>query len=262
MNNEEILKELKITDDIMLSELYEALNDELSKPESKQNHKIIIELSKAICEIKGDDLTDAEVENGKEKILSKINNRTPVSKRLFKIFMSVAASTAAVFILNVFTVNAFNVSIFPKLYERANGSIVIYFDQDRMVTEEIIKIIDQKCIEHNIYEFLPSYLPNGYSLEILNEDNNHLRFCLTNNNKKINISYLINTQMKSVGIPSDEGFFYEENINGTQFTISTEDDQYRAIANTENVIFRFTSYYVGDNESKKIIKSLTHLRRV
>ncbi len=255
MNNEEFLKEIKVTDEIVLSDLYEAIDDELNKPKSKQNSQIIIELSQTICEIEGVEATNEEVENGKVRILSKIDSNIPVKKRILKVIPSIAAGAAAVFILNVFTIHAFNVSIFPKLYERANGGIVIYFDQDKIETEENLNFIRNKCQEYGINELIPTYFPNGYSLSILNDEHKVLRFSLEKENIKINLLYKRNNKSNII-IPSDTGDCSEEVYNDHPFLISKEDDQYRAVTLSGNWIFKFTSYDLDYKEAQKIIKSL------
>lgn len=256
MEHEEMLKGLRSTDDILLADLYEALDDELSKPKSKRNYKDIIELSRAICDLKGIEVTDEELEIGKTKILSKTKINTPV-KKIIRVISSLAACTVVAFFINMFTVNAFNTSIFPIFYEKNDGSIVLHFDRDKIQTEENLKLIRNKCDEYSITELIPTYLPNGFKIVNTSYDDKVLSFRLTKDEIKINIYYDFYNGNGSLGIPSDKGKSEEKIIGNHTFLISNEDGQYRAIAISSNYHLLFTSHNLGFDEAEKIIRSLT-----
>ena len=257
MDNNDLLKRIMELDTEMLQDLNDELDKELSKPYDKWDEQKIIELTRAITEIKGITLTEESMKIGEKAILAKLDNKAPKRRKVIKTLSTVAACLVAVVVLNQGIAYAFDVKMFPKLYEVVDGAIVIHMDQDRKETQQILNDIKEKCNEYGINTLIPTYLPEGYAIEILEYRDNNLTVHLKKDNTKINIYYKFNINSGTLGIPSDEGNFTETIINGHEFLISTEDNQYRAVSIEKNFIFLFTSHNLDYSEAEKMVNSLS-----
>ncbi len=257
MDSKDFFERLDDIDNMLLNDLDKALKAELNKPRNKINAKKIIELSNAIADIKGYTPSEEDVKRSTEAILAKLDNKVPKRRKVIKTLSTAAACLVAVVVLNQGIAYAFDVKMFPKLYEVVDGAIVIHMDQDRKETQQILNEIKEKCNEYGITTLIPTYIPEGYAIEILEYRDNNLTIHLKKDNTKINIYYKFNVGSGTLGIPSDEGNFTETIINGHEFLISTEDNQYRAVSIENNFIFLFTSHDLDYSKAEKIINSLT-----
>jgi len=257
MDKNEFIEKLADLDDEILSELNEELDEELNKTMKNRDERKIIELSNAIADIKGYTPSEEDVKRNTEAILAKLDNKVPKRRKVIKTLSTAAACLVAVVVLNQGIAYAFDVKMFPKLYEVVDGAIVIHMDQDRKETQQILNEIKEKCNEYGITTLVPTYLPEGYAIEELDYIGNDFRIRLRKDNIKINIYYKFYNGKGTFGVPSDEGNYQDIIINGHNFLISTEDNQYRAVSIENNFIFLFTSHDLDYSEAEKIINSLT-----
>lgn len=257
MDNSNLRKLLMDLDEEMLDELNEELDNELSKPCDLWDEQKIIELTRTITEIKGITLTEEDMKSGEKAILAKLDNKVPKRRKVIKTLSTAAACLVAVVVLNQGIAYAFDVKMFPKLYEVVDGAIVIHMDQDRKETQQILSEIKGKCNEYGITTLIPTYLPENYTVTELDYIDNDLNIRLKKDDVKINIYYEFYSVQGTFGVPSDEGNVHEAMLNGHPFLISTEDNQYRAVSITEKFRFVFTSHNLDYSEAEKILSSLT-----
>jgi len=257
MDSKDFFERLDDIDNMLLNDLDKALKAELNKPRNKINAKKIIELSNAIADIKGYTPSEEDVKRNTEAILAKLDNKVPKRRKVIKALSTAAACLVAVVVLNQGIAYAFDVKMFPKLYEVVDGAIVIHMDQDRKETQQILSEIKGKCNEYGITTLIPTYLPENYTVTELDYIDNDLNIRLKKDDVKINIYYEFYSVQGTFGVPSDEGNVHEAMLNGHPFLISTEDNQYRAVSITEKFRFVFTSHNLDYSEAEKIINSLT-----
>ncbi|HRU98482.1 MAG TPA: hypothetical protein P5092_13740 [Ruminococcus sp.] len=257
MDKNEFIEKLADLDDEILSELNEELDEELNKTMKNRDERKIIELSNAIADIKGYTPSEEDVKRSTEAILTKLDNKVPKRMKVIKTLSTAAACLVAVVVLNQGIAYAFDVKMFPKLYEVVDGAIVIHMDQDRKETQQILSEIKGKCNEYGITTLIPTYLPENYTVTELDYIDNDLNIRLKKDDVKINIYYEFYSVQGTFGVPSDEGNVHEAMLNGHPFLISTEDNQYRAVSITENFRFVFTSHNLDYSEAEKILSSLT-----
>ncbi len=257
MDKNEFIEKLADLDDEILSELNEELDEELNKTMKNRDERKIIELSNAIADIKGYTPLEEDVKRNTEAILAKLDNKVPKRRKVIKTLSTAAACLVAVVVLNQGIAYAFDVKMFPKLYEVVDGAIVIHMDQDRKETQQILSEIKGKCNEYGITTLIPTYLPENYTVTELDYIDNDLNIRLKKDDVKINIYYEFYSVQGTFGVPSDEGNVHEAVLNGHPFLISTEDNQYRAVSITEKFRFVFTSHNLDYSEAEKILSSLT-----
>ena len=257
MDKNEFIEKLADLDDEILSELNEELDEELNKTMKNRDERKIIELSNAIADIKGYTPSEEDVKRSTEAILAKLDNKVPKRRKVIKTLSTVAACLVAVVVLNQGIAYAFDVKMFPKLYEVVDGGIVIHMDQDRKETQQILNEIKIKCAEYDISSPIITYLPGGFALTKLEYQDNGLTIWLDKGDVRVSMIYVFNVHGGNVGLPSDEGNVEEKVINGKPYLISMEDNQYRALYISDKFVFNYTSLGLDYQEAEKMVNSLS-----
>ncbi|MBR6982742.1 MAG: DUF4367 domain-containing protein [Ruminococcus sp.] len=257
MDKNEFIEKIADLDDEILSELNEELDEELNKTMKNRDERKIIELSNAIADIKGYTPSEEDVKRNTEAILAKLDNKVPKRRNVIKALSTTAACLVAVFVLNQGIAYAFDVKMFPKLYEVVDGAIVIHMDQDRKETQQILSEIKTKCAEYDISSPIITYLPEGFVLTKLEYQDNGLTIWLDKGDVRVSMIYVFNVKGGNVGLPSDEGNVEEKVINGKPYLISMEDNQYRALYVSDKFIFNYTSLGLDYQEAENMVNSLT-----
>ncbi len=257
MDKNEFIEKLADLDDEILSELNEELDEELNKTMKNRDERKIIELSNAIADIKGYTPSEEDVKRSTEAILAKLDNKVPKRRKVIKTLSTAAACLVAVVVLNQGIAYAFDVKMFPKLYEVVDGAIVIHMDQDRKETQQILSEIKTKCAEYDISSPIITYLPEGFALTKIDYKYNTLKIWLDKGDIRVSMIYVFNVNGGNVGLPSDEGNVEEKVINGKPYLISMEDNQYRALYVSDKFVFNYTSLGLDYQEAENMVNSLT-----
>ena len=257
MDSKDFFERLDDIDNMLLNDLDKALKAELNKPRNKINAKKIIELSNAIADIKGYTPSEEDVKRSTEAILAKLDNKVPKRRKVIKTLSTAAACLVAVVVLNQGIAYAFDVKMFPKLYEVVDGAIVIHMDQDRKETQQILSEIKTKCAEYDISSPIITYLPEGFALTKIDYKYNTLKIWLDKGDIRVSMIYVFNVNGGNVGLPSDEGNVEEKVINGKPYLISMEDNQYRALYVSDKFVFNYTSLGLDYQEAENMVNSLS-----
>ena len=259
MKNEDIIRTQLLNDmnADMLNDLKALLKEETSKPGSKWDIDRITELSSAIAELSGAESANAEqIETVKRKYAESAGKKKTICCRI----ASVAACLAVVLLLNQWSLSALGMNGFKAAYYYTIGSMKI--GEKPVETESSDHYgIRTKCSEYGINHPIPSYIPEGFELFEIVEDNKRIIFNFEKSNdstseyERIYIAYVMDYNDNDTIIPSDLKNFKESYINGETFLIGMEDNQYRAVWTDDNYLFYLSTLNVDYSEADKILKS-------
>lgn len=267
MDNDSLREKLNLLDEELLSDLQSELDNEICKSRRKIDTDKISELSNVINDIEDCQYSDEEIEIQKKLLFERLEkDKRNHWKYSIKRKMSVITACAVLIVgLNTLSIKALGVNAFTEIYQLTKGGITFLLDKsldnrDRSDSDEDVEIpfgMKESCAEYGINTLIPTYIPDGFELTKKIEKSNALKFSFSNDDKLININYIFDVDKGNFFIPSDEHNVEILGVNGIQFTVSTEDNQYRAVTINDDFIFLFTSYDLDYNEAERIICSLT-----
>ncbi len=261
----EILQKIRSDNSIpelMVQELEQRLDMELKK--KSPDYDLIEELSLQILESREQAVKEIDIQFE----ISKVKQKAIIKEKRFRYpKLAVAISVACLMIVcaNTISVAAWGINIFSAIVEITKSGISIDFDKSEVIklptSEDDPYGIKEKCSEYGIEPVIPQYLPDGFELtEVTNEESDnstYVDFVFQNGNQKISISFeKFSSSIPNIGVPSDNYNIAEIEINGEKAIISQEDNQYTAVYCNDNIVTTFFTQDVDYSECEKIIKSL------
>ena len=242
------------------------IDKEMEKPVDERDYQKIAELSQTCCELMGlleEAKMTSETEIGKILNRSKTIRRKP-SKRFYRT-ISVIGIAAVLLMANAVTVFATNQNIVSFVIERAEKDFSV-----TPIPEKVIELpttpddpygIKGECAKYGLDVEVPTYLPEGFVLWNIEENENLARkdiafwFQKGKVHFKFDYAELYDWNAKS-GIPSDYFNLEEIEVNGKSAITSKEDGQYSLIYYDGNIQYLFTSDCLEYSECEKIVNSI------
>lgn len=249
--------------------LKRSLEEELSKPFTKQNTNKIMDIVAKLTEYEENETKSLILKN-KTECFSNITSGRNRKKSTLKILCRSIVCLATLLIgLNVYTVSAYNENVFSFLVEFTKGGVLVQFNASQ--EEEIILPVEEEndpygivaeCRKNGIENIeTPHYLPEGFILTGVNIENDdlskYIHFIYKNGEQLISLTFeeYPDGVPDRIGIPSDEHNITEIEINGHPAIMSREDEQMIALCGYENRIINIATINVDYSECDKILDS-------
>ncbi len=288
MDKNELIEKIMNMDEEMLHDLEDELDNELSKPEDDWNEQTIIELTRAIAEIKGISLTDDVLKKGEKAILDNTDTKAHHKRRIIRKLAPAAACAALLFGLNQASLNAYGENVFKRAYHFTKGGVSIMIGENDNTEstepptappatdasapeEEVIELptypgdpygIKALCAKSEIFPITPTYIPDGFKLmNLIQSDDSHttnVQFTYQNKDKRIIIGYIYcKSDAGSIAIPADTPIQYEINVGSIPFSIIKEDGQYKALCLNDKLFYTVQTYGIEYDEAERILCSFS-----
>lgn len=256
----------------MISDLQQALDEELKKPETERDINKITEITDMLFSLtsQGNEQVSKSMSASKKQLFKTIGIKQPSDrKRSIKRTVSVAAACIAVILTaNIVTLNVFGQNVFSSIYHMSKGSI--YIDIDQSVTgtntsESDPYGIKAKCAEYGFFPETPDYIPEGFSFdEVLihdDKDDVNINFIYKRGKKQLNFiyKYCISDAWlnQPIGIPTDTYNVTEEDVNGHTIYVLREDNQYSAYFLDKRIRYGMYGRDLDYEECEKVLRSYT-----
>ena len=259
------MKSLVNFDKQMADQLRAELASECSKPSDEWDLDKIRELSKVICDIEGISPDSEGAASGRKRALDRIGAEKPIiRRRKIKRFTAAATSLAVAFVgADLTSHRVLGQGVLPAGYQAVMGGIHTYLDGGDGSPDPheniYYDLMKEKIDEFGLDVMIPTYIPKGFELEQVVEENTGVIFCFINDQKRVNIAYhQINdlNRVGSFGIPTDTREVYEIEVNGHLFNIIKEDQQLKAWCIEGNSITHLDTKDVPYSTSDEVLYSL------
>ncbi len=271
-----------------LSDLKTELDEEMNKPSDERDLIKIRDLIDSISEIEGDD-SDGAFRRQKAQIKERVKaDRSVRITRRRKQLVALAACAVVLFGLNQASLNAYGENVFKRAYHFTKGGVSIMIGENDNTEptepptappateasapeEEVIELptypgdpygIKAVCAKYGIYPMTPSYIPEGFELIEITEDDDakitDVVFRYIRGDKKINLYYTYyNIDNVSTGIPIDTNNIQELTINNNIFTVVKEDNQMKAFYIDGKLKCNIFTYNIDYSETDRMLYSFT-----
>lgn len=250
----------------ILSDLQKDLKEEMSKPTEKQDESYIAELEEMISEMQEESISESR-KRSLESVMKMLNEYEPPKHiKLYKRLSVIAACCLILLGLNAFSLKAFGRNMFSAAYQLTKGGINISEpnDSDELVTSESDPYgMKAKCAEYGFFPDTPSYIPEGFTLDYIDEEStdkmNIISFYYKKKNVKLNFfftNYKDNTLAPQIGFPTDTYNIIEENKGNNTVYILKEDGQFTATYIEKRIKYRIFAEGLDFDECHKILESL------
>ncbi len=257
----EKIRSESFSEELTAEELEKQLDLELKKPHP--DYDLVDELSKAILEAKGKAVKEIDVKSEIQAIRRKNIKRV----RFPKWAMAVSAACVVLISANIFSVSAWDMSIFSVIVEFTKGGMSVDLGKSEVIklpaSENDIYGIKAKCAEYNVSPLTPSYLPNGFELAdfsgVVCDKFTDLCFFYQKGNSRLNITYTKynnSENVPNIGIPTDTYNLQETEINGRTMFILKEDNQFTVTFLNDGIVYVIYSNQLEYDECQKIIESM------
>ena len=288
MDKKNMIELLEKIEQTGLSDLRSELDEEMNKPSDERDLIKIRDLIDSISEIEGDD-SDGAFRRQKAQIKERVKaDRSIRITRRRKQLAALAACAVVLFGLNQASLNAYGENVFKRAYHFTKGgvSIMIGENDDTEPTEpptappatdasapeeEVIELptypgdpygIKAVCAEYGLYPMVPTYIPEGFKLVDLSENDSsismHLVFRFVKEEKRINLYYIYpKDENDSFALPTDSGNIMELTINNQLFTVSNDNNLSKAFYIDGKMICNLCTYNLEYNETNKILHSFS-----
>ncbi|HBB19445.1 MAG TPA: hypothetical protein DCZ62_03280 [Ruminococcus sp.] len=259
------MKSLENFDKQMADQLRAELASECSKPSDEWDLDKIRELSKVICDIEGISPDSEGAASGRKRALDRIGAEKPIiRRRRIKRFTAAAACLAVAFVgADLTSRQVLGQGVLPAGYHAVMGGIITYLDGSDGTPDPheniYYDLMKEKIDEYGLDVMIPTYIPKGFELEQVVEENTGVIFCFINDQKRVNIAYhQINdlNRVGSFGIPTDTREVYETDVNGHQFYTIKEDQQLKAWCIERESITQLDTYEMSYVMADEVLYSL------
>lgn len=268
--SENIKKYMSVLDKKLSSDMQDEISDEIKKGSKRCDIDKIIELTDEIYGInhgENNDISAKTADSKKELIDKLVNSEKPNHLKLYKRIASLAACIIVVIGLNTASLKVFGQNMFSAVYQLSKGTIII-----DMKNEETIELpttpddpygIKTKCAEYGFVPEVPTYIPEGFKLTMINEESTSqtkdIIFYYQKGEVKLDFSYCYykNSEILPIGIPTDTYNIEENYVNGNLIYIMNEDNQFKACYMKENIQYSIYTEYMEYDESYKILESMS-----
>ena len=221
---EKVLSETDSFKDKSADELRKMLDNELSKPSNKTDYSLVDELTTAIIETDGNNRLTVDVDEKLHQFTDKTKKHGRII-RLPKWVIGLSAACVMLFCVNYISVSAWNMNIVSAIIKFTKGGFSVNIE-DSKNNIDIIKLPVSKedpygliaeCAKYDIYSEAPYYLPDGFKLGYLeNNENSQMTsiiFDFYNGEKKISICYdKFHNEVEQIGVPSDTIIFQKQRL--------------------------------------------------
>lgn len=265
MDKKRIEKQMSDLDREILSDLQKDLNEEMKKPAEERNESYIAELEEMIAQTE-EELIGASQKRSLDNIMKMLDEyEEPKHIRLYKNLAIAAACFLVILGLNTASLKVFGQNMFSAAYQLTKGGISVSTNEsDEMKTSESDPYgMKAKCAEYGFFPDTPSYIPEGFTLDYIDEESieevDYINFCYKKNNIILNIlftNYKDNAVISPIGFPTDTYNVTEENIENTTVYILKEDGQFTASYIEKRIKYVIYAEGLDYHECQKILESL------
>jgi hypothetical protein len=244
-----------------IADIESELDAEMSKSSGERDLRRIRELIDVLEELRGAPNETA----ARRRIVSEVTAEIPaIRHRKIKRFTAVAACLAVAFVgADLTSHRVLGQGVLPAGYHAVMGGIITYLDGSDGTPDPHVNIyydtMKEMLDEYGLDVMIPTYIPKGFELEQVVEENTVVIFCFINDQKRVNIAYhQINdlNRVGSFGLPTDTREVYETDVNGHQFYTIKEDQQLKAWCIERESITQLDTYGLPYAMADDILYSL------
>lgn len=267
MDKKQIERQMFELDREILSDLKKDLEEEMSKPAEERDESYIAELEKMISETQEESISESRKRSLKSVMKMLDEYEEPKYIKLYKRLSVVAACCLLLLGLNAVSLKAFGRNMFSAAYQLTKGGISISEpnDSDELIISESDPYgMKAKCAEYGFFPDTPSYIPEGFSLDRIDEKSNNkfdmVYFYYKKNNITLNFfftNYKNNTSVPPIMFPTDTYNVTEEYIGNNTVYILNEDEQFTATYIDEHINYTIFAEGLDYDECHKILDSLS-----
>lgn len=274
VDKEKLQKQLVDIETEILSDLKNALAEEMGKPLGERDENLVSELETMISQ-EEEEIVSASKNRSLEAVMKMLDEQKN-SKRanhilLYKRLSAAAACVLMLFGLNYASTKTFGQNMFSAGYKLVTGAIVI--SPERLINDTGISDFTSatdpygmkaKCAEYGFFPDTPSYIPDGFVLDDILEDSSETSddviFYYKKGKIKLNIQFInfkSGTEIPSIGIPTDTYNIVEEEVNGRKTQILNEDSQFTSIFIENRIEHTIFAEGLDYDECYKVLESLS-----
>ncbi len=247
-----------------LNELQQLLQAEFRKPTDDQDTEIIREITQAICELTGE---EASIGAYKAECIAEMNAKYKRRKiRMLKPLVACCAGVVLLLGINSGVQMTFGMNLISAVQHFVKGGVSVQLDSQTVIelptSADDVYGMKAKCEEYGFTPLTPAYLPDGFTLQHLSENENSksskVLFYYKNNDIILNFHfshYNAAADIPLVGIPTDTYAVEKEEINGITMLTLKEDDQFTAVFLYENTVYRVYAQDLNYDECYKVAAS-------
>ena len=264
MTQQELIAYALQDDTAELNELQQLLQTELEKPVEEQDTEMIREITQAICELTGE---EASIGAYKAECVAEVNAIYKRRKiRMLKPLVACCAGVVLLLGLNSGVQMTFGMNLISAVQHFVKGSVSVQLDSQTVIelptSADDVYGMKAKCEEYGFTPLTPTYLPEGFTLQHLSENesskSSKVRFYYKNDDIILNFHfshYNAAADIPLVSIPTDTYEVEKEEINGITILTLKEDNQFTAVFLYENIVYRVYAQDLNYDECYKIISS-------
>lgn len=266
MDKKQIERQMFELDREILSDLKKDLKEEMSKSNKERDESYIAELEEMISEMQKESISESRKRSLKSVMKMLDEYEAPKHIKLYKRLSVIAACCLILLGLNAFSLKAFVRNMFSAAYQLTKGGINISEpnDSDEPITSESDPYgMKAKCAEYGFFPDTPSYIPEGFTLDYIDEEGtdkmNIISFYYKKKNVKLNFfftNYKDNTLAPQIGFPTDTYNVTEEEKGDTTAYILKENEQFTASYIDKCIKYVIFAEGLDFDECHKILESL------
>jgi len=269
MNKDELRMQMADLNLEILSDLKKDLANEKSKPSIERDESFISELEDMIAQTEEEILSESQARSLDKSLKMLDEYKTPRKIKLFKYLSVAAAALIVVLGLNTASMNVFGQNMFSTAYQLTKGGITISTDDPSNSDELTVSPSDPygmkaKCAEYDFFPETPSYIPEGFELDYIDEETNDfsdlLIFFYKKGNAKLSFqfhNYKTQDDIPAISIPTDTYNISEKEINGNTVHIVEEDKQFTATYTKDMIRCVIFAENLDYEECDKVLLSLS-----
>lgn len=267
MDKKQIERQMFELDREILSDLKKDLEEEMSKPAEERDESYIAELEKMISETQEESISESRKRSLKSVMKMLDEYEEPKHIKLYKRLSVVVACCLLLLGLNAVSLKAFGRNMFSAAYQLTKGGISISEpnDSDELITSESDPYgMKAKCAEYGFFPDTPSYIPEGFLLDRIDEKSNNkfdiVCFYYKKNNITLNFyfsNYKDKEETPPIMFPTDTYNVTEESMGDNTVYILKEDEQFTASYIDKHVKYVIFTEGIDYEEFYKILESLS-----
>lgn len=280
------------SDEIMLSDLRQLLDEEMSKSEKERDYDAIKEITAAMVELADDHVPEPPPA---ETILGKAaeKKRQKFGMTIRRWATALSACFIAVFALNCYTLVTYGENIIEAVLKRTRSGFTLDLSAEpstpvtteptepsneitkgQEMAQQMAKVMGEYCWKKAVYPYLPTELPeemayNGvFELEEQHyealEDSKDFSFTFTNGEQYIRINiekYKSPKNLPEVCIPSDNYEVADEVVNGTHIYAFTNGPRVTAVFTRYSTVYTLSAYNISADGIIKLAESFMPYER-
>lgn len=279
MTDQDLLRAIQNDDtqQMKIAALREELEAETERTDSELDIDRINRITAEMDRIAGTEhITAEKAQQGIKKLKSELYHKKQHTIRRFR---WIAACACFLLIAsNIWSYSVYGINSFSAAYQLFNGGVTIDFhSEDDSASNEDVRNIEkyqnnpflddmrEKCKEHGLDVLLPTYIPEGFTLTMINDshadDENYqiLQFFFKSRSAKLNLDitqFSDESNVMPLSIPSDSHNISPQKINGQNVHIQKENQQYWAVFQSGLTQYVLYTDRLDYEESQRVLESM------